>query len=303
MMVARAALPEEVFAAVAAEEGRLLGSDLTVMFRYDADQVATAIGAWSRTDRPIAFPVGTRQDLGGNNVISLVHETGRPIRIDDDANAREGPAEVTSDGGIRSAIAAPITIDGQLWGAISMEFTSHEPPPPDAETRLAAFTELLATAIANTNARVALRGFTDEQAALRRVATLVARAATPEEVFAALAEEAGRLLGAEHAWMTQYEPDGAARLVATWSSTGAAVPAGTRLNPGGRNVYTLVFQTGRPARSTAPPARGARTVRSPASWASARLSACRSAPGGACGARWSCHPRTRSRCRRAPRGD
>src|SRR3954453_7093447 len=40
----------------------------------------------------------------------------------------------------------------------------------------------------------------------------------------------------------------AARLVATWSSTGAAVPAGTRLSRGGRNVYTLVFETGRTAR-------------------------------------------------------
>src|SRR3954467_15346407 len=140
MMVARAAVPEEVFAAVAAEEGRLLGSDLTVMFRYDPDQAATAIGAWSRTDRPIPIPAGSREHLGGRNVISLVHETGRPSRIDDDADARQGPTGVTSDGGIRSAIGAPITIDGRLWGAISMEFTPHEPPPPDAETRLAAFT-------------------------------------------------------------------------------------------------------------------------------------------------------------------
>jgi signal transduction histidine kinase len=247
MFVARAAAPEEVFAAVAAEEGRLLGSDLTVMVRYDPDQVATAIGAWSRTDPPIPFPTGTRERLGGHNVISLVHETGRPVRIDD-ANARGGPTEVTSDRDIRPAIGAPITIDGRLWGAVSMEFTPDEPPPPDAQTRLVAFTELLATAIANTNARAALRGFAEEQAALRRVATLVARAATPEEVFAVVAEEAGRLVGAHHAWMTRYEPDGAARLLATWSSTGAAVPAGTRLSPGGRNVYTLVFRTGRPAR-------------------------------------------------------
>ena len=42
-----------------------------------------------------------------------------------------------------------------------------------------------------------LRGFAEEQAALRRVATLVARAAPPEEVFAAVAEEAGRLLAAD----------------------------------------------------------------------------------------------------------
>jgi signal transduction histidine kinase len=248
MMVAQGAPPEEVFAAVAAEEGRLLGSDLTVMFRYDPDRTAIAIGAWSRTDRPIPCPAGTRLHLGGHTVISEVYESGRPNRIDEDADAREGAAEVRGVRGIRSTIGAPITIAGQIWGAISMEFTPDQPPPPDAEARLDAFTELLATSIANTDARAALRGFAEEQAALRRVATLVARAATPEEVFAAVAEEAGRLLGAHHAWMTRYEPDGAARLVATWSSNGAAVPTETRLRPGGRNVYTLVFRTGRPAR-------------------------------------------------------
>src|SRR5205823_4443308 len=91
MMVAQAAAPEEVFAAVAAEEGRLLRSDLTVMFRYDPGQAATAIGAWSRTDRPVQFPAGTRERLSGQNVVSLVHQTGRPIRIDDDADARDRP--------------------------------------------------------------------------------------------------------------------------------------------------------------------------------------------------------------------
>ncbi|MGH8964384.1 MAG: GAF domain-containing sensor histidine kinase, partial [Actinomycetes bacterium] len=99
-----------------------------------------------------------------------------------------------------------------------------------------------------TDHQTLLEQLADEQAALRRVATLVARAAPPEEVFAVVAEEAGRLLGADHAWMTRYDPDGAARLVATWSSTDAPVPAGTRLRPGGQNVYTLVFETGRPAR-------------------------------------------------------
>jgi len=39
----------------------------------------------------------------------------------------------------------------------------------------------------------------EEQAALRRVAVLVARAAPPGEVFAAVTEEVGRLLSADHA--------------------------------------------------------------------------------------------------------
>jgi GAF domain-containing protein len=64
-------------------------------------------------------------------------------------------------------------------------------------------------------------GSTGEQAALRRVATLVARAAVPEEVFAAVAEEAGRLLGAHHATMSRYDPDGTATVVASWSRAGS----------------------------------------------------------------------------------
>ena len=43
-------------------------------------------------------------------------------------------------------------------------------------------------------------------------------------------------------------PDGAVTVVASWSSTGAAFPVGTRWRLGGRNVPTLVFQTHRPAR-------------------------------------------------------
>ena len=89
---------------------------------------------------------------------------------------------------------------------------------------------------------------TGEQAALRRVATLVARAAAPEEVFAAVTEEAGRLLGAHHATMSRYDPDGTATVVASWSSTGAAFPVGTGAALGGRNAHTLVFQTGQAAR-------------------------------------------------------
>src|SRR2546423_14192857 len=51
--------------------------------------------------------------------------------------------------------------------------------------------------VVRERARRELRGFAAEQAALRRVATLVARAARPEEVFGAVVAEVGRLLAAE----------------------------------------------------------------------------------------------------------
>ena len=52
--------------------------------------------------------------------------------------------------------------------------------------------------------------FGKEQAALRRVATLVGLGAASEEVFAAVTMEVGRLLGTDYASSLRYEPDGAA---------------------------------------------------------------------------------------------
>jgi signal transduction histidine kinase len=245
VLVARAAPPEEVFAAVAEEAGRLLGAHHAVMVRYGPDGAVTVVASWSSTGT--TFRVGTRWNSGGRNLHTIVFQTGRAARIDDYASA-SGPIAVASrELGLRAGVGVPVSVEGRVWGVMVVA-SVRERLSAGTEARLAAFTELAATAIANAQARMELRGFAEEQAALRRVATLVAWAAPPHEVFAAVAEEAGRLLGAHHAWMTRYDPDGGAWVVATWSSTGAAVPAGTRLSPGGRNVYTLAFQTGRPAR-------------------------------------------------------
>jgi GAF domain-containing protein len=94
-----------------------------------------------------------------------------------------------------------------------------------------------------------VRRIAKEQAALRRVAVLVARGESPEEVFAAVAAEAGRVLHAQHAWIGRYDPDGTLSVVAAWTSSAAVlIPVGTRISSGGRNLITLVLQTGRPAR-------------------------------------------------------
>ncbi|MEV6904333.1 GAF domain-containing protein [Amycolatopsis sp. NPDC051372] len=250
-LVARAASPQKVFAAVTEEAGRLLRAHHAWMTRYEPDGAAIVVATWSSTGA--AVPAGTRLRLGGRNVRTLVFQTGRPARIDHSTGT---PGLVADDLARKfdygAAVGVPVSVEGRLWGAMVVASSQGEPLPADSEAWLAGFTELVATAIANSQARVELHRFAEEQAALRRVATLVARAPPPPEVFAAVTEEAGRLLGAHHSWMTRYDPDGAARLIATWSSTGAAVPAGTRLPPGGRNVYTLVFQTGRPARIDSP---------------------------------------------------
>jgi signal transduction histidine kinase len=245
-LVARAAPPEEVFAAVTEEAGRLLGSSYTVMARYDPDDTRTIVGAWSSTGP--TFPVGSVMTLGGRNLPTMVFQTRRPARIDD-YTAGSGPIAEADlvDGGLRAAVGAPVSVEGALWGVMIVGSRA-EPLPAGAEDRLAGFTELAATAIANAQARVDLRGYADEQAALRRVATLVARAAPPAQVLTAVTEEAGRLLAADYAAMARYDPDGARTVVGMWTSTGPAFPAGTQASLGGRNVATLVFRTGRAAR-------------------------------------------------------
>ena len=250
VLVARGAPPDEVFAAVAAEAGRLLSADLTAVGRYEPDAVVT-LGAWSSTGAAMPFPVGTRTSLGGRNLITLVFQTGQPVRMEDYAGATGAGAGVGRDWGFRAAVGVPITVEGRLWGVMAVGPTREEFLSADAQTRLAGFTELVGTAIANAQARVELRTYADEQAALRRVATLVAGGAPPAEVFAAVTEEIGRALSADFTGMSRYDTDGTATTVGLWNRADAppaATAVGDRLSLGGRNVSTLVFETGQPAR-------------------------------------------------------
>jgi signal transduction histidine kinase len=113
------------------------------------------IGEWSRTPDPI--PRVGRARLGGHNVGGLVFETGRSARIDDfDDDASPG-VRAWRSAGLRSAVGAPISVEGRLWGLVVVMSTSDEPLPADTEARLSGFTELVATAIANAEANAELK--------------------------------------------------------------------------------------------------------------------------------------------------
>ena len=107
----------------------------------------------------------------------------------------------------------PIVVAGRLWGVIAASTKREEPFPPATEAQIARFTELVATAIANAQAHEELRALADEQAALRRVATLVAHGEPPDVVFAAVAEEAGRLLSPDQTILTATTPTAMATVV------------------------------------------------------------------------------------------
>jgi signal transduction histidine kinase len=181
----------------------------------------------------------------------VVHQTGRPARIDySDVSGVIGQV-ASRDWGLRSSVGVPVSAESRLWGCIVVAFSGQElrPLPAGTEARLASFTELVATAIANTESRAALTRLAEEQAALRRVATLVAHGVPPEEVFAAVIEEIARLLPVNVAGIVRYDPDGMFTYVAAWGKAVDYVPpVGSRWKLGGHNLGTLVFETGRPAR-------------------------------------------------------
>jgi PAS domain S-box-containing protein len=95
----------------------------------------------------------------------------------------------------------------------------------------------------------ALRALADEQAALRRVATVVASEADEARVFAVVTEEVGRLLGAQTSNMLRFEPDGSAVVLGGWSTGDVRnVPVGTHVALDGPTVAALIRDTGAPQR-------------------------------------------------------
>ena len=199
-------LAPDLFSAMAREVGLLVGGDTMNIARYDAEDEASLVAGWSRTSEQLA--PGTVVPLDGENVCSLVLMTGRPARLNSYDDAPGRIAAIVRGLGIRSSVGAPIVVDGRLWGVAIASSKQDGPMPADLEGRIAVFTELVATAIATTEARAETRTLAEEQAALRRVATLVARESSPAEVFGTVAEEVAHLLRAEGVEMLRFESDG-----------------------------------------------------------------------------------------------
>jgi GAF domain-containing protein len=123
-----------------------------------------------------------------------------------------------------------------------------EPLPAGTEMRIGAFTELIATAIANSDARAEIERLAEEQAALRHVATLVARGAETDEVFAAVAREVAEVMHLPVAAVQRYEDDETTTVTAAWSDRAHPFQPGTRWPYHPSGLAGRVRQTGRAGR-------------------------------------------------------
>jgi signal transduction histidine kinase len=244
-LVAAQPSPDQVFTAVTEAVGPLLGADLAAMHVFPGDGTARTIAGWS-TDGGM-IPIGTPLPLDGDSAVARVSRAGAPARMDTYVDVEGGTADVARGLRLRSTVGAPIVVEGKLWGALMAATRGVEPLPEDAESRIAAFTELVATAVSNAEARKGLRRLADEQAALRRVATLVAEGRPPGEIFAAVSDEVGGFFGA-HGGVVRFEPDGPAIVFVGVSAGLDNLPVGTRWKLDETMATTAVYRTGRSGR-------------------------------------------------------
>ena len=149
-LIARGVPPAEVFAAVADEVGRLLDAQATTIGRLEPDGTMVIVAAAGTAGEVMA--AGSRVELESHMALAQVARTGRAARVDDYSHAPNAVTERAKRLGIRCTVAVPITVEGRLWGSIGAA-TARDAFPPDAEQRMAEFTELAGTAIANAQSR------------------------------------------------------------------------------------------------------------------------------------------------------
>lgn len=158
--VARGAEPGEVFALVAREVAAILRVEAGIVWRFGpkGSEVVGTHGS-HESQLGVVFPTS------GDGAVAVVARTGRPARASYGAlGAGDPTATRVTRQGYTSGVAAPLSVEGTLWGAVLAATTGAAALPDDAEARLGQFAELASLAIANAQARqdLALRATIDD---------------------------------------------------------------------------------------------------------------------------------------------
>jgi GAF domain-containing protein len=133
-------------------------------------------------------------------------------------------------------------------GVLAVGSSRPEPLPADTESRIGAFTELVATAIANAEARQELEQIAAEQAAVSRVATLVAQTVAASDVFTAVATEVAGLFDIPLVGLFRYEREGLATVIAGAGKMSANVGRPWPCPAGDPGIVASLQRTGQPLR-------------------------------------------------------
>jgi PAS domain S-box-containing protein len=154
--VARGLDEDVVFHLVAEQAGRLVGADGCTLVRVEPGDQVRILANWSDVTAAGVAAEGMVVPIDAGAAMAATFRTGRPARSDEAPGQPGRPNPIGDDDPIRSAVAAPITVTGEMWGALVAWRVIEEPLPADTERRLGAFASLAGTAIANADARTAL---------------------------------------------------------------------------------------------------------------------------------------------------
>jgi signal transduction histidine kinase len=240
-LAAREAPVDEVLGAVAREASRLADVSFTTMLRFESDgstEIVALDGA------PAGVVIGMRAPATGDGATQRLWRTGQAASIDNLAEMSGHWPQVAHGAGFSTSLSVPVLMHGTLWGAL-VAIGRHQLLSAGVREQLANFAELAGISIDAAQARRELRLLADEQAALRRVAELVARGSAPGEVFIAVATEASKLLGDLAAGLMRFESGDFAVAVAVGNSH---VPLGLRVPLNPDTAVGGVFRTARPVR-------------------------------------------------------
>jgi diguanylate cyclase (GGDEF)-like protein len=149
-LVAQGERPDVVFRSVAEQIAKLLGSFTGAVSRFDsATNQGTILGGWSHDGQELADMVYA---LDGVTASAEVFRTGRPARTVTGYRSGTDPIAIAmSQLGGRDGVAAPITVGGNLWGALGAAYGKDQ-VPAGAEVRLERFASLVGLAISNAEA-------------------------------------------------------------------------------------------------------------------------------------------------------
>jgi GAF domain-containing protein len=162
MLVARAAPLETVFHAAGEQIAVLLGAGAGAVLRFLGDERAVVLSSWRETGVR-GLPVNAEVDFEGpQSALAQIRTTRRPARLDSYDQSRGELPRIMRASGIRGSLAAPVLVDGEVWGALAVSNFREEPFPLGSEQRLAPFAELVAQAVDNSEARRRLVQAADE---------------------------------------------------------------------------------------------------------------------------------------------
>jgi signal transduction histidine kinase len=123
------------------------------MIRYEpGGESAVVVGRWHGTD-PMGMEVGTIVPVAGDTGVAHVLRTGQPVRIESFEGRKGWIAEEMHRLGFRGTVSAPITVGGRIWGSVIVATAGEHPMPPEAETRLGEFADLVALALASAQTK------------------------------------------------------------------------------------------------------------------------------------------------------